>query len=224
MKEIHLGIGDGGRGLVGVLFHGEVAAADLIDGTSLAASFNLREGIVYGGEEVWLHFELDGVTLYVSKKPLRYDLTKNTLKQRGVITGGNTVEINGKNYKVRLLKGASGDKVASTSSGNDLTTTHGSEWNRLFYPLVTEPNNAPNFPISREGIVFGSLANYSEADLGMLTTNGGQSICQESTSYGYNTVVRGYMGVVRVSGVSDSLPSYSNRNRLGWRPVLELVE
>ncbi len=201
-------------------FLGEVAAADFITGNALASAIGLTAGTALNSNEPWLHFEIDGKTLYVAKKIFRHTVSWNHINARGAVFGTATVVIQGKTYKVRLLKGANSDPTPA-GAGYDQEKTWGSEWNRLFYPLV--PNTAqsaqiPTYPISGEGILFGGWANYTDAQLDISNR---YMWCQETNvdSAGQR-VLRGIYGL---SYLSFNASSVANSN-YGWRPVLELVE
>ena len=184
-------------------------------------------------KDKWLRFKLDGKELIVSKVGMRSGISWDHLYSKGLVYGTNdnglnptgtptnqlrTVEIQGKTYKVRLLKGADTDPFATNTIGYDFVGSQESEWSRIFYPIIT---NDPNIK-SYTGPM---LANYTEADLQMRWIDAGQTPgnynwCQERHLYGTNyRVFRGYLG-----------PSYLNRNTssntsviFGWRPCLELI-
>lgn len=175
--------------------------------------------------EPWLHFILDGVELYVAKKPYRYNLSWDHIDAVGAVYGSKTVVINDKTYKVRLLKSVANGNMYAGGVGYDPVGAYGSEWNRLFYPIHsgnhTEPKNPT--PVSGEGIHFGTLAQYTDADLVIQRSvgNGRGNWCQEtSSSDSTKRVIRGNIGVSRLDWNTTSAV-YSN---YGWRPVLELVE
>lgn len=219
MLEQHLHVASFKGG--GDRFLGEVPVTALISGNALASAIGLTVGTAQFSNEPWLHFELDGQTLYVAKKPYRRSINWNALHAANVIYGGKTVVINGETYKVRLLKGSATDPHGG-GVGWDTPGSYGSEWNRLFYPLIPNPTNSPSKP-SGEGIVYGSWANYTEPDLVMVSTAGNGSFqwCQEvAATNAARRVLRGGGGV---SG--SGLVTASDVNAIyGWRPVLELVE
>ncbi len=215
------------EGPPGVEFLGEVGVTGFINGTSLATQIGLTAGTAQFSNEPWLHFVLDDVELYVAKKPYRHSVTWNHINTAGAVRGSKTVVINGKTYKVRLLKSvASGFYYTGGSQATfDPVAAYKSEWNRLFYPIHsgnhTDANNPS--PVSGEGIRFGTLAQYTDADLLVHNTagNGSWSWCQETLrSNTAARVTRGHRGVSYVSWLTAS----SGSTNYGWRPVLELVE
>ncbi len=114
----------------------EVPASEFITGAALASQIGLTAGTSQHSDAGWLHFELDGKTLYVAKKPYRHSASWDQINARGAVFGTKTVVINGKTYKVRLLKSvASGDMYTGSDVVYDPVEAYGSEWNRLFYPI-----------------------------------------------------------------------------------------
>ena len=219
--------GPPGEGPQGVEFIGEQPVTGFINGTALASRIGLTVGIAQHDNEPWLHFVLDGKTLYVAKKPYRHSVTWSSINNAGAVFGTKTVTINKKTYKVRLLKTiASGDIVIYRGSRlvYDPVEAYDSEWNRLMYPIHSgkhiDTGNPPS--VSGEGIQFGTLAQYTDTDLLLHRDagDGSYSWCQETRSGGpTNRVARGYEGVSYLSWHAVS-PVYSFT---GWRPVLELV-
>ena len=209
----------------GVEFLGEVGVADLINGETLATAIELTAGTALDPDSPWLHFILDGKTLYVAKKPYRSHVNWNQINAVGAVFGTKTVEINGLVYKVRLLKSAaSGEVYTGGGGGYDRVETYGSEWNRLMYSVHsgnhTDTSNPS--PVSGEGIRLGTLAQYADADLLVHRDagNGTYSWCQETLSSNAGMrVYRGGLGISRLLWTTVSNAGPAN----GWRPVLELV-
>lgn len=162
--------------------------------------------------------------LYVAKKPYRYNLNWSQINAANAVFGDRTVVINGSEYKVRLLKSVASDNAYTGRNNNfDPVEAYDSEWNRLMYPIHsgnhTDARNPS--PVSDEGINFGSLARYTDADLAvdLSMDNGSRSWCQETPTT-TTRVGRGVRGVSFLSWYTASSDSTQN----GWRPVLELVE
>lgn len=208
----------------GVEFLGEVPTSGFINGLELASAIGLTAGTAQHSNEPWLHFVLDGKILYVAKKPYRYSVSWNHINAAGAVFGTKTVEINGKTYKVRLLKSTANDDMYTGSSGFDPVGAYGSEWNQLMYSVHsgkhTDTSNPS--PVSGEGIRFGTLAQYTDVDLVVHETagNGSFSWCQETPSA--NTGARVYCGRYGVSRLGWYTAS-SVSPLIGWRPVLELI-
>ena len=209
----------------GVEFLGEVDVGDLINGAALASTIGLTAGTAQHSNEPWLHFILDGVELYVAKKPYRHSVSWDHINVVGAVFGTKTVEIDNKTYKVRLLKSvASGDIYTGGHGVYDPVEAYDSEWNRLFYPIHsgnhTQTNNPS--PVSGEGLQFGTLAQYTDTDLVVHNSadNGSRSWCQETPNSDPGRCVgRGSFGVSRL----DWEVSSATFPWFGWRPVLELI-
>ncbi len=201
----------------GVDWYGEVTSAEFVDGVALASLIGLTAGTAQHSDAGWLHVGLDGQELLIAKRPLRYDLSWSSINAVNAVYGNRTVEINGQQYRIRLPKGANSDPTVDTY-GYDIPSSHGSEWNRIFYRLTNDTYlNAQNTKAS-EG-EFTHLALYSEADLILdyRTGNGYYNWCQETA--GSYRVLRGSNGVSFLyRNTSSGAVSGS-----GWRPVLERV-
>ena len=164
----------------------------------------------------WLHYLVGDTELYVSMVNIRHTISPNQLKSANVVYGSKTTTIGGKTYKVRLLKGIRPDPEGITwDTGYDAEITHGSEWNRLIYPLL--PAESASYP--QDSQVGEDFANYDQIDLDGNGATTSRSWCQENWNNGTNFVLRGLHSLSYVYGFGPAvaLPSY------GWRPVLELV-
>ncbi len=203
----------------GVDWYGEVSSEELISGNALASMIGLTAGTAQHSDAGWLHVGLDGQELLIAKKPLLHTISWDHINAVNAVYGNRTVEINGQQYKVRLPKGANSDPTVDTG-GYDVPSTHGSEWNRIFYRLTNDTyTDTRNTKASEEPFVH--LAEYSEADLildfRLPEPNGSYSWCQETA--GSYRVVRGYSGVsYRDRGTPSRVYSH-----VGWRPFLERV-
>ena len=199
-------------------YYGEVLATEFITGNDLASEIGLASGTAFNSDAGWLKFSLDYKTLYVAKRAFRYDLSWDQINARGAVFGTNRITINGKQYKVRLLKGRGDGLFTNIYSGYDTPPTWGSEWNRLMYHVSGKPFAAASNTLASEGITEGDWAQFSEAELLTLYGYGSLSWCQDSI--GINRCLRGYYGV---SYITENLSNSSSLYR-GWRPCLELVE
>ncbi len=202
----------------GVDWYGEVTSEELISGNALASLIGLTVGNAQHSDAGWLYVGLDGQELLIAKRPLRHSLSWDQINAVNAVYGNRTVEINGQQYKVRLPKGANSDPTVPDTSGWDVPSSHGSEWNRIFYRLTNDTHTDARNTKASEG-EFTHLAQYSESDLILdyRTGNGSYSWCQESVG-GYR-VIRGDYGVSLLYGGTPSLVSSDS----GWRPFLERV-
>lgn len=202
------------------LFLGEVSTDRLITGDALATQIGLTAGTAFNSTEPWLQFlTKEGQILYVAKKPYRHSVSWEQIHAVDAVYGDKEITIGAKRFKVRLLKGASSDP-GDREQGRDAVGSWGSEWNRLFYPLVPNPNPGDIPPVSGEGIRYGQWANYTEAELGIGDGLGHYNWHQEKTTQAGYGVVRGYFNVNFY--LTARLLSYAYPQD-GWRPVLELI-
>lgn len=207
----------------GLIFLGE---SQLISYEDLSTAVDFSEGMLVE-DSGWLHFSLDGVSLYAAKTSVRHSVSWDQLYAAGLVYGAEgpgpvpgdtpvdqnkTVEIDGKTYRVRLIRGADTDPGSGTA-GYDLPGSQSSEWSRLFAPIVTVV--FPSYP----GL---KLAAYTDDDLGTKSgLAGSSSWCQEAQlGAPNNRSVRGTSGV-NYAGWSASSEVQTG---FGWRPVLELID
>ena len=161
----------------------------------------------------WLHYLVGDTELYVSMVNIRHTISPNQLKSANVVYGSKTTTIGGKTYKVRLLKGIRPDPEGITwDTGYDAEITHGSEWNRLMYPLLpAEAGYSQNSQVGED------FASYSPVDIDVYNTY--YSWCQENWNNGTNFVIRGWHSLSRATSYAPTNTSTAR----GWRPCLELV-
>ncbi len=242
--QAYVPVGPGPTTLVGgdttAGFYGEVPAVDFITGGDLATAVGLSAGTLQHDTTPWLKFALDGKTLFVPQKPIRYSLAWENIYQVGAVYGiegfgvtpsggsidqGTTVNIGGLDYRVRLLRSLGDDPGGETTLSFDATYTHGSEWNRLLYPIHSGGHTNTSNPATHTdptAAPFASWASYSDAQLLLHVNygNGNNSWCQETiTASTTNRALRGYHGVTRHASIGAT---YSSTG-VGWRPVLELI-
>jgi len=213
-------------------FFGEVSSDELIDGYALASECGISQGTNQHSTAGWLKFAYKGEILFVAKKTIRHSITWGAINTAKCVygdSGDKTVAIGGLTYKVRLMRALEPTNDPKTPASNDSgTVNHHSEWNRLMCQIHQRAlDKSWNYPDNIEndiGILEHSLGNgtngmYNNADLGVTSGNGEYSWCQE---YGTET----YYNMFRGSGVSYSscFTRFVDDNRLGWRPVLELVK
>lgn len=203
-------------------FLGEFAAASLITGADLTTAVGAGGiGADLGAMDAWLGYKINGKTLYLAKKPIRYGVTWNQLNAIGCVFGIKTVVIGGKTYKVRLPTGA--NKVNPTWFVADA----GGEFNDMLYPVYNGVAAA-----QPQVQAYPRWAAYTDAQLNLSTSKstsanpGVMTLCQEQTSAG-DYLVRGYNDADN-AGNAQILAGWhvggsAVFNYTGWRPVLELV-
>lgn len=201
-------------------YFGLATSSELITGDALASLVGLTAGTSQFSTTNWLKFAYKGKVLFVAQKPIRYNLSWDSINSVGAVTGTKQVAIKSLNYKVLLPQGA----LTNPSENNaaDLGAK-GSEWNRLMLAVHEQVKNKNwAYPAYVESDIQDFGTYFTDADLITNSSfgNGSYSWCQETTKSDSSVrVIRGFIGVsysfwYASSGVTASL---------GWRPVLELI-
>lgn len=214
-------------------FFGEVPASDLITGDDLASECGISQGTSQHSTAGWLKFAYKGEILFVAKKPIRHSISWNAINTANCVygdSGDKTVVIDGKTYKVTLMRALEPSNDPKTrASANSGEVNHHSEWNRLMCQIHEEavngswgyPNNIESdIGILEHSLGSGSQGMYSDADLIVASGDGRYSWCQEMSTASSSRLGRGGSGVSH-SNYGTSSYEYSH---YGWRPVLRLVE
>lgn len=202
-------------------FYGEVPAKNFITGDELAAKIGLTVGLSQFSDDAWLKFSYLGNIEFVAKKPFRFSISWNNINSVNAVFGNRTIDIGGKTYKIRLMKGKTEGKQNDSSSCQG-AINKGSEWNKLMLPIH---QNAPsnwkyknnvNSPTENWNV------GYTDDDLltGIYIGNGIHSWCQEYGDSSDERLQRGDYGVSNSSSFHPFKISYG----FVWRPVLELVD
>ncbi len=209
-------------------YYGTVSANEFVTGAQLASALGFTAGNSYDNTPDWLKFAHNGKTLYVPKRPLREGVSWLDIYNAGLVygvsgngnypptTGGvdqlRTVTIAGRNYKVRLLKGADVDPNNLSYNVAHPAGTHNSEWAQLVLRTsANDPNNS-------------HWENFTDIELGMDDAITDRiSWCQETWASrdGTYRVARGVYGQALTFGY---VTYTSNLISLMWRPVLELID
>lgn len=223
-KELIAGTMDAG-------FFGETTSEELFTYEELATQIGLSAGTSQHNEgSLWLKFALEGEILYVAKKTARHSLSWNHINNANVVfEGGTQVTVGSHTFDVTLLRGANSDPTVQGADGlwfgYDADNSHGSEWNRLMYPIhsgVHIQSDNPSVHGDPTADPFGSWANYSDSDLLVHRDvgNGSYSWCQEvSGRTATDRLHRGLYGVTFISQHSSA----EILQHIGWRPCLRLV-
>ena len=212
-------------------FFGEVPASEFITGDTLASLAGISEGTSLYSSAGWLKFVYKGEIQFVAKKPIRYKTSWNAIYEANCVYGDKTVVIDGKNYKVTLMRAlepTNDPKTVSSAVVGEIN--HYSEWNRLMcqihYSAISgswgssSANIESDIGILRHNLGSGSQGMYSNADLIIGSGNGRYSLCQEMSTGTHARLARGGL---RVADASSSSSSDTNA-WTGWRPVLRLVK
>lgn len=202
-------------------FFGEVPARDFITGKELSNMLGLVSGLILYSDEPWLKFAYLGKVEFIPKKPIKNFVGWWDLNYRGLVYGNKIVEIKGKTYKVRLIKGKTEGKQDDKSSYKG-SINHNSEWNRLMLPIHEDAPSSWDYPENVNSPTENWNIGYTDADL-MLNGKDGEGTYTWCQEYGETTNLRlckGFRGVsYSNSGLVDEDSQYQS-----WRPVLELVD
>lgn len=174
---------------------------DFITPADLAQLIGLTQGSPINATAGWLHYTFAGKNVYVAQKTIRTSFSWNNLNSAGAVYG-KEVTIQGKQYRVRLMTGAT----------TDPGSTPGGEWNDYMYCVSANPPDTYYGP---------RYANFTNSELYVGGSgNGRASYTQEAHSNGnaYN-VNRGFLGI---DALSVSTKSLANTNS-GWRPLIEEI-
>jgi len=221
-------VNDYDEGEISYKFLGEMPANHLITGDDLASELGLTAGTGFNSDAGWLKYVRNGKTCYMAKRPFRYDLSwediydvgavgdkaKKPLDYEEVVEQDAEIEKDGQKYKVRLLYGGKHD------TGDAKEDEFGSnEWNTVMYALAACIDDG------HLGVKAGYWwGNYLNDELGIggdSNPDGRRSLCQEiAPDDEYNRVARGTFNV----SYFFTPPSSASHPRLGFRPVLELLE
>lgn len=105
-------------------FEGLIPNNELINYSDLASLVGLTAGTTINASAPWMKFNADGVNYFIPQKPVRTNLNWNNLNTVGLVFG-KVISIQGKNYLIRLMTGA------TTDPGN----IPGGEWDKFMYEL-----------------------------------------------------------------------------------------
>lgn len=202
-------------------FFGEVTTSELITGDALARRIGLTEGVSQFSNEPWLKFSYMGKVEFVAKKTIRYGISWNAINSANAVTGQRTIDIGGKTYKIRLMKGKTEGKQNDISSYNG-DINKGSEWNKLMLPIHQKAPSNWDYKGNVNSPTENWHVGYTDKDLLTHSNagNGPYSWCQEYGESTKHRVIRGCDGV----SDSSSIYPYTDGYTRGWRPVLELAD
>lgn len=213
-------------------FFGEVPASEFFTASQIASAVGITQGTAQHENEPWLKFAYEGKILFRPRKAIRHSISWKTINAAECVYGdsdGKTVTKDGKQYRVRLMRGALTDP---SRYGDSDRGAKGSEWNKLMLPIHERsidkswayPTHVEdNVPIWAHNLGTGANGMYSDADLMTHYNHGNGSYVwqQERPDHDLssNRVDRGGGGV----SFSASGTSSDARVIRGWAPVLELV-
>ena len=199
---------------------------------TLPTLFPLTEGTETNATPDWLKFANGGKILFVAKKPMRTDISWQTLYQAGLVYGvdgpGLTslpvgspvnqlriVKSGGFKYRLRLLQGADADPSDARNDTADPLGFRNSEYSRLLLRCSdTDPTATfwERFTDLELGRLENSIVNITWC-------------FEKHPTSATNRVARGYPSISGIKAsdgtVAVNEASYSLKNC--WRPVLEYI-
>ncbi|MCK9234847.1 MAG: BspA family leucine-rich repeat surface protein [Gammaproteobacteria bacterium] len=226
-------------------FLGEVDSSEVISYSEICNYFNVTQGSLNdtsAGYDKWLKFKLNGKECLVPKVPIRKNISWGHLYDRGLVYGRvdggafptstgpsyqlRLITINGKKYKVRLIRGLEADNITlkyAVGARFEPAGSIASEWNRLFYPLIPNPN--PDDGLETVYFQGPYQANYTNEDLEFGASDGtfpSFNWCMEKHFEDDNYRI-GRGEYANASSVSRTGWNQTGVVR-GWRPILEECE
>ena len=196
----------------------------------------------------WLVFNDNGVEKLIPKKSLKYYITWDNINDAGLVYGNKTVTVDGKTYKIRLMRAYNDtvrvDGIDLNDNWDDGSYEKGSEWNRMILSLIgvngTEFNNTKTFrrfDYNTKQLVeqnMAILANYNwEKDFGghknrstsASYDNGVNRWMQNRSRFSiWNRALRGDEGIFNNAAGSIDYNTNRTLESHGWLPVLEEVK
>lgn len=201
-------------------FYGEVPASKFITGDELAKKIGLTAGTSQFSNEPWLKFSYMDNVEFVAKKPFRHSISWNDINAVNAVFGNRTIDIRGKIYNIRLMKGKTEGRQ-NNSSDYEGVINHRSEWNKLMLPIHQNAPSSWHYPANVKSPTENWNIGYTDLDLYTGGSKTGiRSWCQECGDRTSHRLFRGAYGVSTARSFSPANSSIYE----GWRPVLELVD
>ena len=190
-------------------------------------------------------------TFYVAKKPVKHTLSWRDLYNAGVVyddsyseSGYNAkeIDVNGDRYRVRLLRGES--NYGDNPTINDKNFYFRYEWNRVMLPIINQyrgPYYDPKYDTTTwhynwfGDLTLGASGPNDTYQYKNITVNGwkefyGQQNWTQDSEKNENMYATLIMGKIRGSDDVQRMADNSwdgtddiAWDRVGWRPVLELI-
>ena len=229
-------------------FFGIIPAEDFITGDALCAELGITQGSSQFSNTPWLKFAFKDKIIITPMKPIRYDISWDHIYEAGAVYGDSltagesgaehhnltsssgtdltptkqdaNVDVNGLNYKVRLMRGAADDPTNSFSDSDRGSRGPENEWNALMLPIHERAvSSSWRYPEYAPTSVANWGINFSDGDL--ITSNdfgnGSYRWMQETRDDDVSLrVYRGYGGVSNLTA-GESATTYSHG---GFGPAL----
>lgn len=154
-----------------------------------------------------------GYTWLVAKGQIIYNIAHSAINDAGGFNG-KVISLGGEEYFCRTVKMTTrGFTSADVNNGGSGSVTYtadstfaNSEFNNIFYQLAKLPG------MSVEGIIYGTAAQFTQAQLGFNAGNGGALIGAESNAENYR--------IVTAAAWAQRLSRRITSPYHGWRPMM----
>ncbi|BEG72723.1 hypothetical protein RVBP21_3510 [Pseudomonas phage BRkr] len=185
-------------------YFGRVPSSELITASALATLVGLSEGTVLNEAPDWFKFSHRSTILYIPQKPLKNNMTWNSLASAGLNGRGKRITIGDNVYQCRLMY------IGATDTGITNNAAPGREWRDLMYNV--------------HGTVTGTKAweNLTNADLGVGGQGAGSYSWGQETGLVDGKTAYAGIGYSNMSQLNINVPTNTGAH-MGWRPVLELI-
>ncbi|WDS62041.1 hypothetical protein [Pseudomonas phage D6] len=205
-------------------YYGTLTSAEFFTPTQLGQAVGIQDsGFPVNEDTRWHKFALDGKILYHPFLPIRWGTPYDFLASYSLIGTegiGNVITKFGKQFRVRLMKGANPGETP-VAENYPTTNAMNSEFNRLIYRVVGED------PVKDNP---GQFAAYTLMELGLARSSISgipyqRYICQERVGSNQCVIRNGNNGISGTGQWTELLigSSASQNQENAWRPVLELL-
>lgn len=184
-----------------------IPASEFITGAALHAAVGIPAnwGTLINTNTDWFKFtEIEtGIVRVIPKLAIRHSVARSWYITYTPDNESKRVTIQGEQYKVRLLRGA-------TSDIQPIPLVANREYNELYYSVCSER------PVGWTGH---KLANFTSEELGFKGATGYSTWCHERQSTGTNVYI--FRGNASKDFKAINANTYTNSGTpLGWRPIL----
>lgn len=192
----------------------------------------------------WLVFNDNEIEKLIPKRTLKYSISWDNIDEAGLVYGNKTVTVDGKTYKIRLMRAyndtVSVDWIDLNDNWDDGSYEKGSEWNRMILSLIGVYGNTNilgRFDYSTKQLVeqnMAILANYSwekdfrggnKRETSERFDDGVSRWMQNTSRFSiWCRAIRGNENKIHKAADSTYDEAKKNLNFFGWLPVLEEVK
>ena len=191
-------------------YFGSFPETDFVTINKITNDSGLIVGLSNSTAITWMKFYYNKRILFISQKPIKYNLSYEDLLNAGLLDNGQYLVFNDNVFKYTLLSGLKVNPVEGFTNGINNNLTDGSEYSDILYSVSSK-----NY--SQTKVKFES---FTDAQLGIGTSiSGSENWCLDEYFNNRNEAIsRGYSDLGYVSH-SDKT---TTNNTKGYRIVLEL--